>query len=91
MSKDIYFLRIPNKDNDGFGKVLNALFVHIEDAYLRSMKPILTTTEINVMLQDGSVTKSSTFDPQSIIQFYRSFLKDLQKWKVGDIQKHQAN
>jgi hypothetical protein len=80
-------LRIPNKDNDGFGKVLNALFVNIEDAYLRSMKPILTTTEINVMLQDGSVTKSSTFDPQSTIQFYRSFLKDLQNWEVGDIQE----
>ena len=87
MSKDIYFLRIPNKDDDGFAKVLNALFVNIEDAYLRSMKPILTTTEINVMLQDGSVTKSSTFDPQSIIQFYRSFLKDLQNWQVGDIQE----
>jgi len=80
-------LRIPNKDNDGFAKVLYAHFVNIENAYLCSMKPILTTTEINVMLQDGSVTKSSTFDPQSIIQFYRSFLKDLRNWEVGDIQE----
>ena len=80
-------MRIPNKDNDGFAKVLNAHFVNIENAYLCSMKPILTTTEINVMLQDGSVTKSSTFDPQSIIQFYRSFLKDLRNWEVGDIQE----
>lgn len=87
MSKDIHFLRIPNKDDDGFAKVLNALFVNIEDAYLHSMKPNLTTTEINVMLQDGSVTKSSTFDPQSIIQFYRSFLKDLRNWEVGDVQE----
>ena len=87
MSKDICFLRIPNKDNDGFAKVLNAHFVNIENAYLCSMKPILTTTEINVMLQDGSVTKSSTFDPQSIIKFYRSFLKDLRNWEVGDIQE----
>lgn len=80
-------MRIPNKDDDGFAKVLNALFVNIEDAYLHSMKPNLTTTEINVMLQDGSVTKSSTFDPQSIIQFYRSFLKDLRNWEVGDVQE----
>ena len=80
-------MRIPNRDNDGFAKVLNAHFVNIENAYLCSMKPILTTTEINVMLQDGSVTKSSTFDPQSIIQFYRSFLKDLRNWEVGDIQE----
>lgn len=80
-------MRIPNKDDDGFAKVLNALFVNIEDAYLHSMKPILTTTEINVMLQDGSVTKSSTFDPQSTIQFYRSFLKDLRNWEVGDVQE----
>jgi hypothetical protein len=39
------------------------------------------------MLQDGSVTKSTTFDPQSVIGFYRSFLRDLQNWNVGDIQE----
>jgi hypothetical protein len=38
------------------------------------------------MLQDGSVTKSMTFDPQSVIGFYRSFLRDLKSWEVGDIQ-----
>ena len=72
-------------------KVLNAHFVNIENAYLRSMKPILTTTEINVMLQDGSVTKSSTFDPQSTIQFYRSFLKIYKTGRLAIFKKQQAN
>ena len=80
-------MRIPNKVEDDFAKKLNEYFVVIEDAYLQSMKPALTTTEVNVMLQDGSVTKSVTFDPQSVIGFYRSFLKDLKNWEVGNIQE----
>ena len=80
-------MRIPNKVEDDFAKNLNEYFDVIEDAYLQSMKPALTTTEVNVMLQDGSVTKSMTFDPQSVIGFYRSFLKDLKNWEVGNIQE----
>lgn len=80
-------MRIPNKVEDDFAKKLNEYFVVIEDAYLQSMKSALTTTEVNVMLQDGSVTKSMTFDPQSVTGFYRSFLKDLKNWEVGNIQE----
>ena len=80
-------MRIPNKEDDDFGKKLNGFFDEIQDAYLQSIRPSLTTTEINVMLQDGSVTKSATFDPQSVIGFYRSFLRDLKNWNVGDIQE----
>ena len=80
-------MRIPNKVEDDFAKKLNEDFVIIEDAYLQSMKPSITTTEVNVMHQDGSVTKSMTFDLQSVIGFYRSFLKDLKNWEVGNIQE----
>jgi hypothetical protein len=80
-------MRIPNKEDDDFGKKLNGFFDEIQDAYLQGIRPSLTTTEINVMLQDGSVTKSTTFDPQSVIGFYRSFLRDLKDWNVGDIQE----
>ena len=72
-------MRIPNKVEDDFAKKLNESFVEIEDFYLQSMKPSLTTTDVNVMLQDGSVTQSVTFDPQSVMRFYRSFLKELKK------------
>jgi hypothetical protein len=51
------------------------------------MKPHLTTREVDVMLQDGTITKSSTFDPESVIGFYRSFLKDLKNWEVSNIQE----
>lgn len=80
-------MRIPNKVEDEFAQKLNEYFVEIEDSYLQSMKPSLTTTDLNVMLQDGSVTKSVTFDPQSVKRFYRSFLKDLKNWDVSDIQE----
>jgi hypothetical protein len=80
-------MRIPNKEDDDFGKKLNGFFDEIQDAYLQGIRPSLTTREINVMLQDGSVTKSTTFDPQSVNGFYRSFLRDLKNWNVGDIQE----
>ena len=80
-------MRIPNKVEDDFAKKLNESFVEIEDLYLQNMKPSLTTKDVNVMLQDGSVTESVTFDPQSVMRFYRSFLRDLKNWDIGDIQE----
>ena len=84
-------MRIPNKENDDFSKKVNGYFIDIEDIYLKSIKPFLTTREVNVMLQDGSVTKSSTFDPESVIGFYRSFLKDLKNWEIRDIQENTGD
>jgi len=80
-------MRVPNNEKDDFSKKLNGRFAEIENIYLESIKPYLTTREVNVMLQDGSVTKSSTFDPESVFGFYRSFLKDLKAWEVSDIQE----
>jgi hypothetical protein len=80
-------MRIPNNADNDFAKKLNQYFAEIEDFYLQGMKQALTTTEVNVMLQDGSVTKTMTFDPQLVIRYYRSFLKDLKNWEAGDIQE----
>ena len=79
-------MRIPNNHTDGFSKNLNDHFAKIEDTHLERIKPFLATRELNVMLQDGTVTKSSTFDPKHVVEFYRSFLKYLKNWK-GDIQE----
>jgi hypothetical protein len=80
-------MRIPNNTDNEFAKKLNQYFAEIEDVYLQSMKPVITTTEVNVMLQDGSVTKSTTFDPQLVIGHYRSFLRNLKNWEIADIQE----
>ena len=66
-------MRIPNNENDDFSKKLNGYYADIENIYLESMKPHLTTREVDVMLQDGTITKSTTFDPESVIGFYQSF------------------
>jgi hypothetical protein len=80
-------MRIPNNEIDDFSKKLNGYYADIENIYLERMKPYLTTREVDVMLQDGTITKSSTFDPESVIGFYRSFLKDLKNWEVSNIQE----
>lgn len=80
-------MRIPSNADNDFAKKLNQYFAEIEYVYLQNMKLFLTTTEVNVMLQDGSITKSQTFDPQLVIGYYSSFLKDLKNWEVGDIQE----
>jgi hypothetical protein len=79
-------MRIPNNHTGGFSKNLNDYFAKIEDTHLQKIKPFLATTDLSVMLQDGSVTKSSTFDPKHVVEFYRFFLKYLKNWE-GDIQE----
>jgi hypothetical protein len=80
-------MRIPNNESDNFSNKLNGYFVDIENFYKQSLMPCIAMREVNVMLQDGSVTKSSTFDPKVVIEYYRTFLKDLKNWEVSDIQE----
>ncbi len=80
-------MRIPNNESDNFSKKLNDYFVEIENFYQQSLMPCLAMREVNVMLQDGSVTKSSTFDPKLVLGYYRTFLKGLKNWEVRDIQE----
>ncbi len=80
-------MRIPNNESDNFSKKLNNYFVEIENFYQQSLMPCLAMREVNVMLQDGSVTKSSTFDPKLVLGYYRTFLKGLKNWEVSDIQE----
>jgi len=80
-------MRIPNNESDIFSKKLNGYFVEIENFYQQSLMPCIAMREVNVMLQDGSVTKSSTFDPKVVIEYYRTFLKGLKNWEVSDIQE----
>jgi len=80
-------MRIPNNESDNFSKKLNDYFVEIENFYQQSFMPCLAMREVNVMLQDGSVTKSSTFDPKLVLGYYRTFLKGLKNWEVSDIQE----
>jgi hypothetical protein len=79
-------MRIPNNQNDDFSKKINGNFNDIENIYFKSIKPFLSTREVNVMLQDGSITNTSTFDPKSVLEFYRSFSKDLKNWDTHEIQ-----
>ena len=80
-------MRIPNNESDNFSKKLNDYFVEIENFYQQNLMPCLAMREVNVMLQDGSVTKSSTFDPKLVLGYYRTFLKGLKNWEVSDIQE----
>lgn len=80
-------MRIPNNESDNFSKKLNDYFVEIENFYQQSLMPCLAMREVNVMLQDGSVTKSSTFDPKLVFGYYRTFLNGLKNWEVSDIQE----
>jgi len=80
-------MRIPNNESDNFSKKLNGYFVDIENFYQQSLMPCIAMQEVNVMLQDGSVTKSPTFDPKAVMEYYRTFLKGLKNWEVSDIQE----
>ena len=82
-------MRLPVKDNDDFIEELNSLFESIREKYFEAIKPQLMMKKVNVMLGDGSVTQSDTFEPQKATAFYQrliNFLND-QGWTTTGVSR----
>ena len=84
-------MRLPFKDNDYFTKNVNSVFENIRSAYLRAMKPHLTKKKVNVMLGNGSIVQSDTFDPQRITVFYQNLINTLKGWTTTGITRSNTD
>jgi hypothetical protein len=80
-------MRIPFKTDDYFAKEMNSAFKHIQDAYLEGAKLYLKTIEVPVMLGDGSIIQSSTFELPKIIAYYEKLIDSLEGWVNSGISK----
>jgi hypothetical protein len=73
-------MRLPLKGDDYFIREVNAAFENIREAYLKAIKPHIMMKNMNVMLGDGSVVQSDTFEKHKVILFYQQLIKSLNEW-----------
>lgn len=78
-------MRVPLNGNDEFVSCINMVVNQINNEFIEFLKPKLKMQKVNVMLGDGTVTSSETFDPIEIRNLYSCFLKKLNEWIKSDI------
>ncbi|CAN5228274.1 hypothetical protein BH18THE2_BH18THE2_19690 [soil metagenome] len=80
-------MRIPFKTDDFFAKEVNSAFKNIQNTYLNVAKLHIETEEVAVMLGDGSVSQSTTFELQKMIMLYERLVDSLEGWVSSGISK----
>jgi len=78
-------MRLPIKDNNHFSKNVNFAFENLRSIYLEAIRPQLLTKKVNVMLADGSITQSHTFEPEKVTSFFQRLIDSLKGWTTTGI------
>jgi hypothetical protein len=84
-------MRLPLKGDDYFIREVNAAFEGIREAYLNALKPQVIMTKVNVMLGDGSVVQSDTFERHKVILFYQQMIKSLKGWVTTGVSNSNTD
>jgi hypothetical protein len=80
-------MRLPLKGDDYFTNNLNSTFDKVKDRYFEAIKPQLMMNKLSVMLGDGTVSQSDTFEPQKVIAFYQRLINSLQGWSTTGVSR----
>ncbi|MFL6459597.1 MAG: hypothetical protein ACJ71J_01400 [Nitrososphaeraceae archaeon] len=78
-------MRLPIKDNNHFSKNVNFAFENLRSIYLEAIRPQLLTKKVNVMLADGSIAQSHTFEPEKVTSFFQRLIDSLKGWTTTGI------
>jgi hypothetical protein len=78
-------MRLPIKDNNHFSKNVNFAFENLRSIYLEAIRPQLLTKKVNVMLADGSIAQSHTFEPVKVTSFFQRLIDSLKGWTTTGI------
>jgi hypothetical protein len=84
-------MRLPLKGDDDFVSNINKEVDKIYYEFITFLKPKLIMQNVNVMLGDGTITSSETFDPREIRNLFQSFLKVLDGWIISDISESKTD
>ncbi|HYX55623.1 MAG TPA: hypothetical protein VE818_05660 [Nitrososphaeraceae archaeon] len=84
-------MRLPLKGDDYFIREVNAAFESIREAYLNALKPQVVMKKVNVMLGDGSVVQSDTFEKHKVILFYQQMIKSLKGWVTTGVSNSNTD
>ena len=80
-------MRVPLKGSDKFCLELNSVYSKMEQVYFNSIKSSLKTSTIKVMLGDGTITDSVTFDPQETVRYFNILGGRLKGWSNSGVSK----
>ena len=78
-------MRLPIKDNNYFAKNANFAYENLKSMYLEAIKPQLPMRKVDVMIGDGSITQSHTFEPEKVISFFQRLIDSLKGWTTTGI------
>ena len=84
-------MRLPLKDTHNSNvQEINSIFNRLGECYLRSISPKISMQEVNVMLADGTVTQSSTFDIGKVLKYFESLVRSLTGWQISGISQSKV-
>lgn len=79
-------MRLPLKDTQNSNvQEVNSIFYQVGECYLRSISPKISMQEVNVMLADGTVTQSPTFDTGNVLKYFENLVRSLSGWQISGI------
>jgi hypothetical protein len=79
-------MRLPFKDsNNGNIHEINSIFNSVGKSLMRSISPGIVMNDVNVMLADGTVVQSSTFETEKVTRFLRSLIRSLPQWQTSGL------
>ena len=84
-------MRLPSKDQYQFCTDLNLSYSKLHQVFFDKLKSILPVSNIKVMLGDGTVTDTSTFDPEALVLYFNMLSKSLKKCTSGGIVKSNSD
>ena len=80
-------MRLGSNSSDEFFKILNDKNNEIQKLFLKKIENFIKQVSINAMLGDGTITKTKTFDPMQIKDFFGKILKNLQNWNQQEVSE----
>ena len=80
-------MRLGSNTSDEFFKILNDKNNEIQKSFLKKIENFIKQVSINAMLGDGTITKTKTFDPMQIKDFFGKTLKNLQNWNQQEVSE----
>jgi hypothetical protein len=84
-------MMLPLKDtNNSNIQEINSIFYHVGECFIRAIAPKISMHEVNVMLADGTVTQSPTFDIGEVLKFYESLILSLTGWQSSGISRSKV-
>lgn len=81
------FMRLGSDTADEFFKILNEKNNEIQKLFVIKIGNLIKQVSINAMLGDSTITKTKTFDPMQIKDYFGKILKNLQEWNHQDVSE----